>query len=168
MSWSRFEPLIVPLCRTDSTIGYVSAMTGTALPSTSATIGNGLRWAPAAVGTLALAALLGSDDGVVLCPYRRCTTGDCPLCGTTRAAGRLLRGDVAASWQQHPLVLILALQVPVWLAVGRIRSSAGATTWWQRNATNVLLANVGLATALWIVRLVLGDVTGPSTLTVPW
>lgn len=143
-------------------------MTGVAVPPMRSSISRGLQWAPAAVGGIALAALLGSDDGVVFCPYRRCTTGDCPLCGTTRAAGRLLRGDVTASWQAHPLVLILAVQIPVWFAVGRFGTGGEASSWWHRNGTRILLGNVGLATAVWMVRLAVGDVAGPSTLTVPW
>lgn len=138
------------------------------MPPLSGRLHQGLRLAPAALGALALAALLGSDDGVVLCPYRRCTGGDCPLCGTTRAAGRLLRGDLAASWQAHPLVLFLALQLPVWLAVTRFTPRPNGASWWRRFGPNVLLANIGLATAIWIVRLALGDVAGPSTLATPW
>lgn len=147
-------------------------MTGTAISPHRARLGRSAELAPVVIGAVALAAFLGSDDGIVLCPYRRCTGGDCPLCGTTRAAGQLLRGDVAASWQAHPLVLVLALQIPIWLAVThstrRSQSNASGQTWWQRNGANVLLANVGIATAVWIVRLALGDVAGPSALTVPW
>lgn len=142
-------------------------MTGAVFPL-DARIHRGLRLAPAALGAVALAALLGSDDGVVLCPYRRCTGGDCPLCGTTRAAGRLLRGDMVASWQAHPLALILAVQLPVWFAATRLLSRQTGRTWWQRFGPNVLLTNIGLATAIWVVRLVLGAVAGPSALTTPW
>ena len=75
---------------------------------------------------------------------------------------------MVASWQAHPLVLILALQLPVWFAVTRLLSRQTGRTWWQRFGPNVLLANIGLATAMWVLRLVLGDVAGPSTLTTPW
>lgn len=146
-------------------------MTGAVISPHRARINRGAELAPAVVGAVALAAFLGSDDGIVLCPYRRCTGGDCPLCGTTRAAGHLLRGDLAASWQAHPIVLVLAMQIPMWLAVTRSTrrlSNSSGQTWWQRNGANVLLANIGVATAVWILRLALGDVAGPSTLTVPW
>lgn len=69
------------------------------------------------------------------------------------------------------MVLILALQIPVWIAVARVGARSASTsgqTWWQRNRTSVALSNVGLATAVWMVRLALGDIAGPSTLTMPW
>lgn len=113
---------------------------------------------------------LGSDDGVVLCPYRRCTGGDCPFCGVTRASARLVQGDLAGSVALHPMVVLWALQIPLWTAVARRadRSSSNQRAWWQQHGSTVLLSNVTAAALVWLVRLGLGDVAPPAELTLPW
>ncbi|MEM9561544.1 MAG: DUF2752 domain-containing protein [Actinomycetota bacterium] len=128
-----------------------------------------LRPVAAVLGAVALAAALGSDEGVVLCPYRRCTGGDCPLCGGTRAAGALLRGDVAGSWARHPLVPILALQVAIGAVVAGIARRRGRDLRrWRPLVQRVLLANLALAVAIWVVRLASGAVAGPAYLAPPF
>lgn len=136
-------------------------------PATTASAQRGLV---AALFAGAVVLLLGTEDGVVLCPYRRCTGGDCPLCGVTRSAGRLARGDVAGSFSLHPMVVLWALQIPVWTVVARRadRSSSHQRTWWQQHGLSVLLSNVALATVVWVARLLLGDVAPPAELTLPW
>lgn len=114
---------------------------------------------------LLLAALLSSDDGVVLCPYRRCTGGDCPLCGVTRAGGDLLRGEVGQSWQTHPLAIILATQTILVVAAVQVPSAA---RWLRRHRSAALLANVALATVIWMVRLALGLAAPPAGLWLPF
>lgn len=59
----------------------------------------------------------------VLCPLRRFTGLDCPLCGATRATFALLRGDLGTALD-HNVLYVLALPVVgllmlLWLARGR-------------------------------------------------
>lgn len=119
---------------------------------------------PTAIGVVALAAVLGDDEGLVLCPFRRTTGGYCPLCGGTRAASSLIRGDVAGTWSLHPLVLLLALQIPVilWMSFST-RLEATRRTWIQR----LLVANLVAATAIWVIRLATGDLAPPTDLAWP-
>ena len=122
------------------------------------------RYGPLVVVGLGLTAIFSDDEGTVLCPFRRTTEGYCPLCGGTRAAGSLLRGDVGSSLSAHPAVVLLAVQVPlfVWfLATGL--GTVGRRRWFQR----IVAANVVMVLVVWLVRLGLDDVPRPSTLTWP-
>jgi hypothetical protein len=120
-----------------------------------------LRVRAATVAALGVAvATAGDAEGWVLCPYRRSTAGYCPLCGATRAAARLMSGDVEASWRMHPLVILVAVQVPIVWAVGRRMIGSARSDLRQR----WLLANLGLAMLLWVVRSVSGDVPLPTGL----
>ncbi len=115
-------------------------------------------WAAVAAG-IAVIAVLSDDEGTVLCPFRRTTAGYCPLCGCTRAAGLLLKGDVAASWQRHPLVLLLAIQIPLVFWLRRPRRS-----FQKFQVQGLLLANLGLAMVIWPLRMLTGDIPVPSGL----
>ncbi|GAA2183489.1 hypothetical protein GCM10009785_27260 [Brooklawnia cerclae] len=42
----------------------------------------------------------------VPCPFRELTGLQCPLCGSTRAALRLTRGDVASAWSLNALFVV--------------------------------------------------------------
>lgn len=69
-------------------------------------------------GGLLLAAgyqLSGGRIGVP-CVFRATTGLDCPLCGTTRMAAALLRGDPAAAWAFNAPMLLIGPAVGV--AVG--------------------------------------------------
>lgn len=51
------------------------------------------------------------------CPLRAATGWWCPLCGATRAASRLLRGDVTTALRFNAVfVVLLPLAVLVWVA----------------------------------------------------
>lgn len=110
----------------------------------------------------ALAVVVTADDhDVVLCPFRRCTGGYCPGCGGTRAAGRLLRGDIGGAWQQHPFVVMLAAQLVLVAGLGGSLSWESSTMrtpsseilvrsrWW----VPFTVANAVLMVAVWAVRL---------------
>lgn len=110
---------------------------------------------PLAVGTVGLVALIAVDPpdvGVPWCPSAIIFGVACPLCGLTRGVARLVRGDVAASIEFHPLAwLVLAVIVGAWLAwLGR---RAG---WWRWRSIRterwtVSLATLGLV-ATWVYR----------------
>lgn len=40
------------------------------------------------------------------CPFLALTGWQCPFCGSTRAAGALLRGDLAAAWAYNQLLIV--------------------------------------------------------------
>ncbi|MGF1598516.1 MAG: DUF2752 domain-containing protein [Acidimicrobiales bacterium] len=111
-----------------------------------------------AAGLVAVAAVVVTDDdGPVLCPFRLCTGGYCPGCGLSRAGGRLARGDLAASWHQHPFALLAALQLVVvaaWCLAGRRRPGS-------LPLVPLLVGNGAVLVGLWILRLMLGDIPAP-------
>lgn len=128
--------------------------------------------AAAAIGVVALGVAASDDEGTVLCPFRRCTDGYCPLCGATRSFGRLLRGDIVGAWVRHPYVVLLAAQVIVLGSLAALRSARSADEADTRRPLLssaqrrwLLTANLVVAFGLWTFRMAIGDVPRPSTLT---
>ncbi|MEM7339699.1 MAG: DUF2752 domain-containing protein [Actinomycetota bacterium] len=121
----------------------------------------------AAFTAFGLGAVLGiglaatADDGPVVCPVRRCTGGYCPGCGLTRAAGSLARGDVAGSWQYHPLLVVVLAQVLVVAPLVAVGPSLGARLGGARALLAALVANGALAVVIWAVRIATGAIPGP-------
>jgi hypothetical protein len=120
------------------------------------------RWAPiAGVAAATAAALAAADDsGPVLCLFRRCTGGYCPGCGLTRSAGRLVRGDLAGSWHQHPFLAIAMAQLVVLAAVLAARYEAGLQAI-RRRALPLLAVNGAVLLGVWILRLSTGAIPAP-------
>lgn len=119
------------------------------------------RWV-AGAAAFAVLGLASSQDseGVVLCPFRRCTGGYCPGCGMTRATGALLRGGVTASWRQHPFLVLALAQLVVlsaWMVVGGERARNHLRGW----QSQLLLANAVALLAIWVVRLSIGSIPVP-------
>ncbi|MEP1122911.1 MAG: DUF2752 domain-containing protein [Ilumatobacter sp.] len=100
----------------------------------------------------------GTDDGAGLCIFRRCTGGYCPGCGVTRSARHLTRGQFAASWQDHPIIPLIAVQAAVaaglFAVVRPLRSRLAPPT------TIVVAAAVNgtLLVVIWAVRLANGSI----------
>ena len=115
--------------------------------------------AGALVGFVALSAL-STEDGPVLCPFRRCSGGYCPGCGMTRSAGRLLQGDVAGSWAHHPYVVLALAQVAVAAAAWRLGSASLRGTM-EKLVTPALAVNLALVSGIWLSRLVDGSIPAP-------
>ncbi len=110
------------------------------------------RWVPLLGVTAGLAALTALD-GPVLCPFRRCTGGYCPLCGATRSAASLARLDPVGALRLYPALPLLAV--------------AGVLAMWPQwlgsRRSDRLLAVIALAiVAVWMARVVLGDVPAPT------
>jgi hypothetical protein len=114
---------------------------------------------PLTVGALGGAALVliePPDTGIPWCPSALVFGVVCPLCGLTRGVARLVRGDIAASVEFHPLAwAVLAVAGGAWIAwFGR---RAG---WWSWRSVRVeRLTLAGLAAGLvvtWIWRAVTG------------
>lgn len=51
---------------------------------------------------------------VSLCVFKAVSGWPCPTCGSTRALGRLLAGDLSGALGMNPLAVVLALAVSVW------------------------------------------------------
>ncbi len=113
---------------------------------------------PLAIGSVALL-LFSSEEGPILCPWRRCTGGYCPLCGATRSVGSLTRLDFAESFRRFPALALLAL-----VAVLRFWPTKMAEQFQNRALVALALS----VTAIWIARLALGEIPGVSTLTWLW
>lgn len=108
------------------------------------------------LGLLALALVDPSDAGPSLCPSAVVFGVACPLCGLTRGVSRLVRGDLATSWDMHPMAgPVLAVAAGAWMVWIGVRLGL-----WARPRPLVgRLAVVGLCLALltvWIVRGVSG------------
>lgn len=79
----------------------------------------------AGVGAMFVGAYLAGIS--VPCPFLHFTGLQCPLCGSTRAAASLLRGDLHAAWDYNALLLVgivvlgafLTLELVNWLALWR-------------------------------------------------
>lgn len=114
-------------------------------------------------GVLAAALGASSDNGPVLCLFRRCTGGYCPACGLTRAAGRLARGDLAGSWHQHPFLLVAVIEAVMALATWWARKGPLAPAWalLLRHQNRLVVLNLAGLLALWALRLSLGDIPVP-------
>ncbi|HEX6299186.1 MAG TPA: DUF2752 domain-containing protein [Acidimicrobiia bacterium] len=114
-----------------------------------------ILFSPMAV-IVALALAPAAEDGPTICPVALCTGTACPGCGMTRAASRLLRGDVGAALSFHPLIpLIALLAVAGWTWFVLVR--AGKIEPPDRGLVNGVLVLTAIAlVAVWIVRLVTG------------
>jgi hypothetical protein len=108
----------------------------------------------AVVGALALAPAV--EDGPTICPIALCTGVACPGCGMTRAATRLIRGDLGTALTFHPLipaVALLAIGGWVWFILRR----AGRVPPPSRALVNGILIVVAIAlVGVWIARLLSG------------
>lgn len=110
-----------------------------------------------------IVALVASDDeGVILCPFRRCTDGYCPLCGATRSAGKLVRGDVIGAWHRHPVLVMWAIQGALFGALAVFARRQGRQH--GLPVRHILMANFALLVGVWLLRMGLGDIPRPTTL----
>lgn len=103
-------------------------------------------------GAVAILSALSTDDGPVLCPFRICTGGYCPACGMTRSGGRLLRGDLAGSLQQHPYLPFAVVQVAVLALIWRLGSVATRSRV-VALARPLLAVNAIALVCIWIARM---------------
>lgn len=112
------------------------------------------------VGALTFGALIATaaDDGVVLCPFRRCTGGYCPGCGSSRAVRELVGGDVAAAWTHSPWVVLAVVQAVVVLGVAGATGAGAVVSRAKQLALRLLWPNVVLLLGIWVVRLAEGSI----------
>ncbi len=112
------------------------------------------------VGGAVVALAGGTDDGLVLCPFRHLTGGYCPACGGTRAVAMAVRGDLGAAWVQHPIATLIAVQVAV-LVLAVVIAPVAVGRWSRRHGERIALANVAVLFAVWPLRMALGDIAVP-------
>ena len=103
---------------------------------------------------IATVALLSSDDGPILCPFRRITGIPCAGCGLTRCAGELARFDVAGAFGVHPLGPVVLAQLVVVLALWLVRPERVRERW----VVPLDVANGVALFAVWLVRNATGDI----------
>ena len=115
-----------------------------------------------ALGATALVLIDPPDTGIPWCPSALVFGVVCPLCGLTRGVARLVRGDVAASVEFHPMAwAVLAVACGAWIAwFGR------RVGWWSwRNPRLERMSVYGLTVGLvvtWIWRAVAGSLPSIS------
>ncbi len=114
---------------------------------------------PGGLAAVAVAVLF-EDGDVVSCPFRLLSSGAyCPGCGATRAAGHLLRGDVAQSWVEHPFILlagIQALMIVLYVVVSFLRGAVPKIPW-----IAILVTNTIALIFIWAIRVAMGIIPIP-------
>jgi len=97
--------------------------------------------------------------GTLGCPFARWTGWPCPGCGTTRAIGLLLAGDVRAAWRLQPVApwmvlhtLMYALCMFVKNEARGSRLSHNAIDRVQRLAAWGLALGAVIEAVLWVAR----------------
>lgn len=134
--------------------------------SSSMSIGAMLTWviaSPVRVAVIAAAAVLavdagGTDDGAGVCIFRRASGAYCPGCGLTRSARHLTRGQVGAAWNDHPWLVLVAVQAVLAGVVYAAATRARAHLRRPRNIAIVASINGALLLVVWIVRLADGSI----------
>lgn len=114
-----------------------------------------ILFSPLAV-IVALILAPAAEEGPTICPIALCTGTACPGCGMTRAASRLIRGDLGTALNFHPLIpLIALLAIAGWAWFVLVR--AGKVGAPHRGLVNGMLVVTAIAlVAVWIARLVMG------------
>lgn len=100
----------------------------------------------------------GTDEGAGVCVFRRCTGGYCPGCGMTRAARNLTRGEIGAAWQNHPIVVLLAIQAVIAAFIYAVARNLRARFRAPRTLAILAVVNGVLLLGIWVVRLVNGSI----------
>jgi hypothetical protein len=97
------------------------------------------------------------DDGPTVCPFALVTGTACPGCGMTRAAGYLIRGDLASALRYHPLVILVAVQALAgwgWWILRRNDTVKPLST----RITNAILIGTGASLLVaWLLRMLAGS-----------
>ena len=75
-------------------------------------------------GVCVASALIDPTGGPTLCPFKAMTGLDCPLCGATRAAHQLFRGNVIGALDFNA-IFVLAAPLLLWAAVAVLRQGFG-------------------------------------------
>lgn len=97
-----------------------------------------------------------AQGGPTICPFALVTGVACPGCGLTRAAAALMRGDLVAAWEFHPLILLaLAWAAGAWV-VGYLRRRGEMVHLPSRIISRLLNLTALALVATWLIRLATG------------
>lgn len=126
------------------------------ISSTASRLGRRSLLAIPFVAAITLATIAPSDGTPTICGFATCTGVACPGCGLTRAAGHLVRGNLAEALRYHPLVLLVAVELlgawTIWAA-----HQAGWIQWRHRRWVDVVIGGTAaLLIVVWIARLITG------------
>lgn len=126
------------------------------ISSTASRLGRRSLLAIPFVAAITLATIAPSDGTPTICGFATCTGVACPGCGLTRAAGHLVRGNLAEALRYHPLVLLVAVELlgawTIWAA-----HQAGWIQWRHRRWVDVVIGGTAaLLIVVWIARLIAG------------
>lgn len=110
--------------------------------------------AAAAVCGCAVLAFVDPTEQTVTppCPFRAATGWWCPLCGGTRAASRLLRGDLGGAFRFNAAVLLL---LPVAAVLWAAWAFPGRLNWLdpvRRRAAPIMWTVIGIFVVFTVVR----------------
>ena len=109
-----------------------------------------------AVLSLAARTVDGFESGPIVCPFRLVTGLPCPFCGSTRAVGAVLQGDLVGSLALNPLgpltmvLAVVALVAPRWT---RTRWQALTTSWAGMQRRGQWLWGTAAIAALWALTI---------------
>lgn len=78
------------------------------------------------LGFALLAFVLDGRRTPVLCPFRIVVGRPCPVCGTTRAVGRLMHGDLRSARQLNGVSAVLFVPVAIAVLAAGLRPRARA------------------------------------------
>ena len=86
------------------------------------------------------------------CLFHLMTGLYCPGCGGTRAVRALLRGDLAMSFQYHPLVLYMAAVILAEAVSFGIARATKNPRWFLGHVLGFVYIGVGIILANWIFK----------------
>ena len=95
-------------------------------------------------------ALIDPAGGPTVCPLKAMTGIDCPLCGATRAAHQLFRGNVVAALDLNA-VFVLAAPLLVLAAFAVLRQGLGGSAFRVPKVSRGVVISVVLAVAAFTV-----------------
>ena len=97
-----------------------------------------------------------TSNGDVTCLLRIHAGQACPSCGLTRATGRFFHGDFLAAFAYHPYVFLAVGQSAALAAWLVLRSDQPITNAQYLRIATILLVNLGLFLAVWVLRILTG------------
>ena len=81
------------------------------------------------------------------------------MCGATRSVGALTRLDFGEALRRYPALPLLAIVAFLQLSPVRLPAKV---------SNRILVAVASVVLAVWVARMVVGDVPTPTTLALPW
>jgi hypothetical protein len=104
------------------------------------------------LGACAGLALVDPSGGPTICPFKAATGLDCPGCGTTRAAHKLLTGHFFAAADMNVLALV-SLPLIAWaLFASLTRAFGGPRVRTYEPSSRVVWVALAVVAVFWVIR----------------